>query len=329
MRLTNQQRAEVINLRRRHSLKEVAVLTGLSLGTVKATISRSGLFTDNPKHRGMFTLPALQMSAETLPAAQELPPQQVVTGDKEIDALIWLRQVIETGDPGRIAQAREAAERITTPLDELEMRYGKWLVVRAGNVMAGLGSIGFANLDDLADQTMERRANEAEAMKRFGDALWNDTQAEAFCLEALRTLEQVKWDYPPELVAERFKALPELMPHTLSDCLHELVYWNDLYRLRRACDTSGDYEHRMESSAREWFVFGLLAELRPRTREEAKQTLRYLMGSERKGWKEADQILDNLIGKGHTEPRAVSKEVDHPHIASKASITVYETRARR
>ena len=51
----------------------------------------------------MFTLPALQMSAETLPAAQELPPQQVVTGDKEIDALIWLRQVIETGDPGRIA----------------------------------------------------------------------------------------------------------------------------------------------------------------------------------------------------------------------------------
>lgn len=210
----------MINLRRRHSLKEVAVLTGLSLGTVKATISRSGLFTNNPRHRGMFTLPVLQMSAEAVPVAQELPPQQVVTGDQEIDALIWLRQVIETGDPGRIAQAREAAERITAPLDELETRYGKWLVLRAGHVMAGLGSIGFANLDDLADQTMDRRGKEAEAMKRFGDALWNDTQAEAFCLEALRTLEQVKWDYPPELVAERFKALPELMPHTLSDCLH-------------------------------------------------------------------------------------------------------------
>lgn len=158
----------MINLRRRHSLKEVAALTGLSLGTVKASISRSGLFTNNPRHRGMFTLPVLQMSAETVPVAQELPPQNVVTGDKEIDALTWLRQVIETGDPDRIAQAREAAERITTPLDELETRYGKWLVVRAGNVMAGLGSLGFANLGDLAERTIERRANEAEAMKRFG-----------------------------------------------------------------------------------------------------------------------------------------------------------------
>ncbi|MGL6052547.1 MAG: hypothetical protein ACRC16_21625 [Aeromonas salmonicida] len=244
----------------------------------------------------MFTLSVLQMSAEAVPVAQELPPQQVVTGDQEIDALIWLRQVIETGDPGRIAQAREAAERITTPLDELETRYGKWLVVRAGHVMAGLGSIGFANLDNLAERAIDRRAKKAEAIGRFGDALWNDTPAEAFCLEALRTVELVILDYPPELVAERFKALPELMPHTLSDCLHELAYWDDLYRLRRACDTDGSYENSIASNAREWFVFGLLAELRPRTREEAKETIRYLMGSERKGWKEADMILDNLIG---------------------------------
>ncbi|WP_314924552.1 hypothetical protein [Aeromonas piscicola] len=263
MRLTNQQRAEVINLRRRNSLKEVASLTGLSLGTVKASISRSGLFTDNPRHRDMFTLPVLQMSTETLPAAQELPPQQVVTGDKEIDALIWLRQVIETGDPGRIAQAMEAAKRITTPLDELERRYGRWLVASTGHVMAGLGSIGFANLDGLAERTIKRRAREAEAIGRFGGKLWDDTPAEVFCLEALRTVERVEWDYPPEQVADRFKARTELIPHPLSDCLHELAYWNDLHYLRKACDTSGDYEHRMESSARDWFIFGLLAELRP------------------------------------------------------------------
>ncbi len=35
MRLTNEQREQVITLRRRHSLKEVASLAGLSLGTVK------------------------------------------------------------------------------------------------------------------------------------------------------------------------------------------------------------------------------------------------------------------------------------------------------
>ncbi len=105
----------------------------------------------------------------------------------------------------------------------------------------------------------------------------------------------MKWDYSPEQVAAWFKVLPELMPHTLSDCLHELAYWDELYRQRRVCDTSGDYEHRMESSARDWFIFGLLAELRPRTREEAKDTLRCLMVSDRQGMPEADQILENLV----------------------------------
>nr|WP_236590722.1 hypothetical protein [Aeromonas hydrophila] len=256
MRLTNEQREQVLELRRRHSLSEVAEITGLPLGTVKSIISRSGLFADNPRLRAMFTLPPRQSCRETLPAAPELPPQQVVTGDKEIDALLWLRQVIETGDPGRIEQAKEAACRISTSLDELETRYGKWLVASAGHIMAGLGSIGFANLDSLVERIIKRRAREAEAIGRFGDELWDDTPAEIFCLESLRTVERVKWDYPPEQVADRFKALPELMPHTLSDCLHELAYWNDLHYLRKACDTSGDYEHRMESSARDWFIFG-------------------------------------------------------------------------
>lgn len=296
MRLTNEQREQVITLRRTHSLSEVASLAGLSLGTVKAIVSRSGLFTDNPRHRAMFTLPPLQSSGETLPAVPELPRQEVVTGDREIDSMLWLRQVIGTGDPVRIAQAKQAAGRITTPPGELEQRYGKWLVAKAGHMLAGLGSIGFANLDGLAERAITRRANEAEAIGRFGGALWDDTQAEAFCQEVLRGLERDSWQLPPEQVAERFKAVPELMPHTLSDCLHELAYWNELYRLRNACDTQGYYENSIEAHARDWFVFGLLAELRPRNREEARATLRYLMGSERDEAPEAERILDNLIG---------------------------------
>lgn len=295
MRLTNEQREQVITLRRKHSLSEVASLAGLSLGTVKAIVSRSGLFTDNPRHRAMFTLPPLQSSGETLPAVQELPPQEVVTGDKEIDALLWLRLVIETGEPARIEQAKQAAGRITTPPDELEKRYGNWLVAKSGHMLAGLGSIGFANLDGLAERSIERRANESEAIGRFGDALWDDTQAEAFCLESLRGLETETWDYPPELVAERFKAHPELMPHTLSDCLHELAYWDDLYRLRRAC--SKDCDTHQEVWSRDQFIFTvMLAELRPRNRDEARATLRHLLDSERRDWKEVDRILDNLIG---------------------------------
>ncbi|MDH1448283.1 hypothetical protein [Aeromonas caviae] len=84
----------MFELRRQHSMREVAEIAGLPLGTVKAIISRSGLFADNPRHRAMFTLPPRPSSRETLPTVPELPPQRVVTGDKEIDALLWLRQVI-------------------------------------------------------------------------------------------------------------------------------------------------------------------------------------------------------------------------------------------
>lgn len=221
----------------------------------------------------------------------ELPPQEVVTGDKEIDTLLWLRQVIGTGDPVLIAQAKEAAKRITTPPGELEQRYGKWLVAKAGHMLAGLGSIGFANLDGLAERAITRRANEAEAIERFGDALWDDTQAEAFCREMLRGLEKDSWQLPPEQVAVRFKVVPELMPHTLSDCLHELAYSAAPCvrhpRLLRE-------QHR--GAYPRLVVFGLLAELRPRSREEARATLRYLMDSERDDTPEVERILDNLIG---------------------------------
>ncbi len=77
--------------------------------------------------------------------------------------------------------------------------------------------------------------------------------------------------------------MPELMPHTLSDSLYELAHWDDLYRLCHACDSYGYYESSIETWARDAFVFGLLVELRPHSREEARTTLRYLMGCERKG----------------------------------------------
>lgn len=86
--VTADRRQQVIDLRRRYSLREVAQATGLKVGTVKAIVSRSGAFRDNEAHRAMFTLPVIKVSQQTLPSVQELPPQQRVTGDKEVDALL-------------------------------------------------------------------------------------------------------------------------------------------------------------------------------------------------------------------------------------------------
>ncbi|MBN9696505.1 MAG: hypothetical protein J0L85_11985 [Zoogloea sp.] len=96
-------------------------------------------------------------------------------------------------------------------------------------------------------------------------------------------------------MATRFKDRPELMPQTLADCLHELRFWSDLYRLRAAvCFDGGDPPP--EATARDWFVFGMLAEIRPRTKEEAVAVLRFMVEEERMDMQETDAILMNLVG---------------------------------
>jgi hypothetical protein len=200
-RVSDEQRRLVLELRRRHLLREVAEATGLPLGTVKTLVSRSGAFRDNDQHRALFTLPPIKASQETLPSVPELPPQEVVT------------------------------------------------------------------------------------------------EAEAFCIEALRGLEAngQLGDFDKGAVADRFYAHLELMPHTLTDCLYELDYWSKLYWLRNAVDRDAS-DGPAESTARDWFVFGLLAEIRPRDKAEALAVFRYLVASDRDDMAEAEAILCNLIG---------------------------------
>ena len=297
-RVSDEQRQQVLDLRRRHSLREVAEITGLPLGTVKTLVSRSGAFRDNEQHRAMFTLPPISTSTETLPSVPELPPQEVVTGDKEVDAVLWLRSIISTGQAALIDRAMEGARKIRTPLDVLEKRYRDHLVAtNPGHLFAAMSSFGFADLDALATRAIEQHRLRLEGNARFGDALLDDTVAETFCIEALSGLEQSGplLDFDKAQVADRFNAHPELLPHTLADCLYELSYWDQLYRLRNAVDRDAS-DGPAEATAREWFVFGLLAQIRPRDKAEALTVFRHLIASERDDMAESEAIVFNLIG---------------------------------
>lgn len=297
-RVSDDQRRLVLDLRRRHSLREVAEITGLPLGTVKTLVSRSGAFRDNEQHRVLFALPPISASTETLPSVPELPPQEVVTGDKEVDAVLWLRSIISTGQAVLIDRAMEGAKKIRTPLDALEKRYRDHLVAtNPGHVFAAMSSFGFADLDALATRAIEQHRLRLEGTARFGDALLADTEAESFCIEVLRSLERSGplLDFDKAEVADRFNAHPELLPHTLADCLYELGYWDQLYRLRNAVDRDAS-DGPAEATAREWFVFGLLAQIRPRDKAEALAVFRYLIASQRDDMAESEAILCNLIG---------------------------------
>ncbi|MGV8865137.1 MAG: hypothetical protein ACOH2T_28850 [Pseudomonas sp.] len=297
-RVSEDQRRQVLDLRRRHSLREVAKATGLPLGTVKTLVSRSGAFRDNDQHRALFTLPPIKASQETLPSVPELPPQQRVTGDKEVDAVLWLRSIINTGQAALIERAMEASKKIKTPLKDLEKRYSDHLLANCnGNVFATFGSFGFADLESLASRAIKQHRERMEGIARFGGALMDDTDAEAFCIGALLGMKTAKGEIflDKKEAAARFNAHPDLMPHTLTDCLYELDYWHQLYCLRNAVDIYAS-DGPQEATARDWFVFGLLAQIRPRDKTEALAVFRYLMTSERDDMAESESILKNLIG---------------------------------
>jgi hypothetical protein len=135
-------------------------------------------------------------------------------------------------------------------------------------------------------------------LARFGDveSLFADTPAEQFCIKALAGVKrdrQISMFLDDDETTKRFKAHLDLIPHTLSDCLHELAYWHDLYSLRSA---SGGGDQVGEAYARESFAFRCLAEIRPRDKVESVAVLRYMTKRECMNRKETDAILLNLIG---------------------------------
>lgn len=224
-----------------------------------------------------------------------MPPQLTVTGDQEVDALLWLRSVIDTGDTRLIEIAMEAAKRINTPLCDLERRYTAYLnAANPGVFFATFAAIGFGDLERHARRSIEKRRLQIEGRARFSADLWLDMEAERYCIEALKGVPEVYGEPGKAQAAARFRSRPELMPHTLADCLYELVYWHQIYLIRNATDK--DYtDPYQEVTAREWFVFGLLAEIRPRHKDEAKAVFRHLMAQDISDQKEVERILENLI----------------------------------
>ncbi|HZJ94616.1 MAG TPA: hypothetical protein VFD11_03465, partial [Thiopseudomonas sp.] len=258
--ITDQQRAQVLELKRKHSYNEVAAITGLPLGTVRTIVRRSGTLSDNPKHRLMFTLPAIKHSASTQLAAFVMPSQRTVTGDLEIDAVLWLREVIATGDPLAIDRALQAVGNIKTPLAEIETRYASHLRKNGGSMFAAFGAMGFADIEDHVKRSKATALLRHEAAARFGNDPDLMTEAERWVIRVLDGVDVGLMDSDRSGIADRFKQHPELMPHTLADCLHELSFWDELYWLKQAVDAD---EPAQECYERGYFVFELMAQIRP------------------------------------------------------------------
>lgn len=256
-------------------------------------------------HSALFSLPPMQLSEGTAIAVPAMPAQKVITGDVEVDAVLWLREVISTGQADLIHKAGLAAAKIETPLAELEKRYRDYLArVHPGNLFAALSSFGFADLESLANRAIERAVRRNEARARFGDSIFDDTPAEQFCLGALKRVRKGARGYGLDAaqVDKRFDARPDQRPATLTDCVAELVYWRELYWLRHAVGDCGDTSDQV--TAREDYVFRMMSRIPPRDVDEAAMVFHYLTANDGMDRAHSGSVILNLIG---------APEPYHPH----------------
>ena len=295
--------AQVLALRRTQSASAVAKALGIPLGTVKAICSRAGLTRDNAKLRAFFQLPEPVASNCTALQPQVAPPKPTTTtGNQDLDAMLWLRQVVQTADAALIAKAMQAAERIKTPAQELEKRYGDYLMQQSGGntIVAAFGSVGFANLQGLAKGVLSKKQRRNEAIARFGsmDGVFATLAQEQFCMDALAPVPVASgaWGGIDQAQANAaFAQHPDMAPNTLADCLHELDFWDALHCLRTGWDNTGD--ELPEVYARRCYIDShCLSTIRPKSRQEAKTVLRYMAEHEMFNRTETDAVLENLIG---------------------------------
>ncbi|CAB3784238.1 hypothetical protein [Pararobbsia alpina] len=250
--------------------------------------------------RALFALPPIKESVSTALAVPDMPQQTVTTGDREVDAVLWLQRVVSTGHPTLIAKALEAVKLIETPMTSLADRYADYLRRSGAHpLQVAFGTVGFGDLDKQADRAIDKARNQHEALARFGsvESLFADTPAEKACKKALRGLNaSAHGFYDDDAIADRFGRFPGLVPHTIDDCLYVRAYWRDMYRLRLAMGDSGD--GTSHGWAHECYCLAMLARIKPRDGAEAIAAFDHLYESDSDDSKEAPAILRNLVVSG-------------------------------
>lgn len=273
--ITEETRQKVIELKRGHSYAEVAKLLGISVSSCKAIVIKAGANNDNPHHAALFKLPEpVKQKQSTEVAVQVRPPLPRDTGHQDLNSLLYIREIIKTGDLDLIEQARKAFALIENP-KRLENIYSDWLIKNDGSMFSTFASWDCSDIESLIKKTLETKSYALEAAKLFDLNANPDmlTEADNVVASILKPLKPENAGlYDDDAIAKLFKQRPDVMPHNLTQCLSELAFWNHLYHIRHSL---GFIDSPPESFSRECFIRELLTEIRPRDKEEALMVANY------------------------------------------------------
>ncbi|EMZ3833472.1 hypothetical protein ABDJ74_004822 [Salmonella enterica] len=251
---------------------------------------------------------------------------------KQTDAYLWVLEVIKLNEPAHLEAAQAALEKLTITPKEAQDRYTRYLQsngVDGFNIV--FGTMMMDNPQHFIERAREQAARAAEVRGVFGsyEAIYDKlTVPEQLLEDALGWLYNDSYGWTEEekrqgrIEGKRVTEVMELRekksfeiitdvlpaPFTLSDVVREFQYWEWVYRMRDAAkkeiapnELSGDGGL---VSDRESWLDKQLEIIRPVSRDEALNVLRWYLQSERhQGFMDADSdaVYLNLIGAHNTE----------------------------
>ncbi|HEG2144455.1 TPA: helix-turn-helix domain-containing protein, partial [Enterobacter bugandensis] len=248
-----------------------------------------------------------------------------ITGHKQTDAYLWVLEVIRLNEPAHLDAAEAALEKIEISPKEAEKRYARYLLANGGDpFQVAFGTIGMDNPDRTIKNARESIKKAASVRATFGsyEAALEDVEAERVIKSSPKFIADHRWGWTPaekkagsingsrmyEIDDQRRAfvdgyrdVLPE--PHTLSDVVRELIYWDWLYWARNTAGNEleheyGYSEHHESVHDRERYLEKLLATIKPVTRAEAIEVCRWFLESEKAQYMENDgaAVILNLVG---------------------------------
>lgn len=327
VQMNTEEKDNILRLKREGmGYKSISRVTGVNINTVKSLCRRSGFFRDNPEHRALFTIPEPKYST-ALATVKPLPPQRTITGHKQTDAYLWVLDVIKLNEPAHLEAAQVALEKLTISPKDAQKRYTRHLQesgVDSFNIIFGTMSMDDPQHYIKNAREQARLASEVRAVfgsyeeiyhkltppeQMLEDALgwifddsygWTEQEKQrgSICGSRVMEMYDLRTSKAFEVMAN---VLPE--PYTLSDVVREFQYWDWVYRMRSTARKEidpGAYDGDCGAvSERESWLDKKLETIRPVSREEALEVLKWYLQSERhQGSMDADSdgVYLNLIG---------------------------------
>ncbi|EHX1888108.1 helix-turn-helix domain-containing protein [Escherichia coli] len=280
--------------------------------------------TDNNEHKALFTIPTAAHSS-ALANIKPLPKQRRITGHKQTDAYLWVLEVIRLNEPAHLDAAEAALEKIDISPKEAEERYARYLLANGGDpFQVAFGTIGMDNPARSIQIARDNIKKAADVRAIFGsyEAAMDDVEAERVIKSSPKFISDYRWGWTAaEKKADSINGarineiddqrrafvdgyrdvLPE--PHTLSDVVRELIYWDWLYWVRNTAGNELEHEygysgHHESVHDRERYLEKLLVTIKPVTRAEAVEVCRWFMKSEKSEYMDDDgaAVILNLVG---------------------------------